>query len=52
MAIPELRRRVEASGVRNLAQIYTTVKYTRASHAVFSRNVLDYLHAQGFLPPR
>jgi nitroreductase len=51
MAIPELRQRVEAAGVRNLAQIYTTVKYTRASHEIFARNVLDYLRAQGFLPP-
>ena len=50
MADPWLRERVEATGVRNLAQIYTTVKYTRARHAVFSDNVLGYLRAQGFLP--
>lgn len=49
MAMPELRARVEAAGVRNLAQIYTTVKYTRADHARFSANVLGYLRAQGFL---
>jgi nitroreductase len=52
MANPDLRRRVEAAGVRNLAQIYTSVKYTRAAHEVFARNVLGYLEAQGFLPPR
>jgi nitroreductase len=52
MANPELRRRVEAAGVRNLAQIYTTVKYTRASHEAFARNVWGYLEAQGFGPPR
>jgi hypothetical protein len=51
MAIPELRARVEAAGVRNLAQIYTTVKYTREAHARFAANVLGYLRAQGFLAP-
>jgi hypothetical protein len=51
MAIPELRERVEAAGVRNLAQIYTTVKYTRDAHARFSANVLGYLRSQGFLEP-
>jgi hypothetical protein len=49
MAIPELRERVEAAGVRNLAQIYTTVKYTRAGHARYAENVLGYLREQGFL---
>jgi nitroreductase len=49
MAMPELRARVEAAGVRNLAQIYTTVKYTREAHAHFATNVLGYLRAQGFL---
>ena len=49
MAIPELRARVEAAGVRNLAQIYTTVKYTPEAHARYAANVLGYLRAQGFL---
>lgn len=49
MASPHLRRRVEASGVRNLAQLYTTVKYTRESHQAFSRTVLRYLEAQEFM---
>jgi nitroreductase len=50
MSIPELRERVEASGVANLAQLYTEVKYTRADHARFSRQLLGYLRGQGFLP--
>jgi nitroreductase len=48
MAIPELRERVEASGVANLAQLYTQVKYTRADHARFSQQLLAYLQRQGF----
>lgn len=49
MANPRLRRLVEDAGVDNLAQLYTTVKYTRESHEAFSRNVLGYLTRQGFL---
>lgn len=49
MSIPELRARVEASGVANLAQLYTQVKYTRADHARFSDQLLGYLRQQGFL---
>jgi nitroreductase len=51
MENPDLRARVEASGVRNLAQLYTTVKYTRAAHAHFSAQLMAYLEAQGFAPP-
>jgi hypothetical protein len=40
---------VEESGVKNLAQIYTVVKYTRESHQHFSRKVLDYLAEQDFM---
>jgi len=49
MANPELRRRVEAVGVTNLAQIYTIVKYSRAANLGFSATFLDYLAAQGFM---
>ena len=48
MADPGLRARVEAAGVTNLAQLYTRVKYTRASHQAFSRRVRAYLASQGF----
>jgi nitroreductase len=49
MGYPELRRRIEGSGVQNLAQIYTILKYTRAEHQEYSRTILDYLIGQGFL---
>ena len=49
MSYPELRARIEGSGVVNLAQIYTVLKYTRASHETYSRTVRDYLRAQDFL---
>ncbi len=48
MSFPELRALIEESGVSNLAQVYTTVKYTRESHTAFSRTVLDYLRRQGY----
>ncbi len=51
MANPELRARIEASGVRNLAQVYSELKYTRADHAAFAANVVGYLRAQGFALP-
>lgn len=46
---PWLRQMVEESGVENLAQLYTTVKYTRESHQEFSKSVLAYLEAQDFM---
>ena len=49
MSFPRLRRLVEESGVQNLAQVYTAVKYTRESHHEFSQTVLDYLAAQDFM---
>ena len=49
MTYPRLRRLIEESGVENLAQIYTVVKYTRQSHQEFSRKVLQYLMRQDFL---
>jgi nitroreductase len=49
MSHPELRRRIENSGVENLAQIYTALKYTRDSHQEFSQTVLNYLAAQEFM---
>ena len=49
MTFPRLRKMVEESGVENLAQIYTAVKYTRESHEAFSQKVLAYLQAQSFM---
>ncbi len=44
-----LRAMVEAAGVENLAQLYTTVKYTRESHQAYSATILDCLSRQDFL---
>lgn len=49
MAYPELRQRIEGSGVENLAQIYTVLKYTKESHREFAQTVLNYLQNQDFM---
>ena len=49
MTFPRLRARIEGSGVQNLAQIYTILKYTRESHEEYSQIVLNYLKAQDFM---
>ena len=49
MSYPRLRKLITDSGVENLAQIYTEVKYSRRSHQEFSRKVLNYLKAQDFM---
>ena len=49
MSFPDLRKRILESGVTNLAQVYTTVKYTRESHKRMSEAVLAYLGDQEFM---
>lgn len=49
MGFPRLRRMVEDSGVKNLAQLYTVVKYTKDSHQIFSKKVLEYLQESAFM---
>ena len=49
MSFPRLRAMIADSGVTNLAQVYTVVKYTRESHQEFSETVFGYLREQGFL---
>ncbi|KYG69828.1 NADPH-dependent oxidoreductase [Bdellovibrio bacteriovorus] len=44
---PQLRRRIEESGVENLAQVYTKLKYTRESHEVYSDTIRRCLQRQG-----
>ena len=44
-----LKKEVENSGVENLAQLYTIVKYTRESHQKFSNKLLQYLSKQEFM---
>lgn len=49
MSYPRLRKLIIDSGVENLAQVYTEVKYSRRSHMEFSRKVLSYLKTQDFM---
>lgn len=49
MSTPRLREMIEGSGVENLAQVYTILKYTREKNKVFSQTVLDYLKQQEFM---
>jgi len=48
MAFPELAGRIRKSGVANLAQVYTEVKYTRENNRRFSRDLRRELERQGF----
>jgi len=49
MSNARLREMVEASDVENLAQLYTTLKYTPDAHEQQSASLLNYLREQGFL---
>jgi nitroreductase len=44
----ELKEMILDSGVKNLAQVYTKLKYTKESHLKYSSDVLDCLKDQGF----
>ena len=51
MAIPEVRARLEASGIRSLAEFYTSeIKYDPAAFAETSRRIAAFLERKGFLP--
>ena len=49
MSHPEIRKMIDESGVKNLAQVYTKVKYTKESHIKYSMDVLACLKEQGFM---
>jgi nitroreductase len=49
MSFPRLRQLIEGSGVKNLAQIYTVLKYTKESYSGYSQTVLTYLQEQDFM---
>jgi hypothetical protein len=48
MSSPDLRKVIIDSGVQNLAQIYSQLKYSRESRHQAGKRVLDYLKAQDF----
>lgn len=45
----ELCQRLKEHEVKNLAQVYTKMKYTRESHVQYSASVLECLVGQGFM---
>jgi len=47
-SFPELAARMAASGVKNLAQVYTQLKYTKAENEAISAELLATLARQGF----
>ncbi|AZZ36071.1 NADPH-dependent oxidoreductase [Bdellovibrio sp. qaytius] len=49
MSQPHLKAAVEKNGIENLAQVYTQLKYTKASHEEYSNTVMACLKEQGFL---
>jgi len=48
MSYPELAARMTNSGVKNLAQVYTQLKYTKAENEAISAELLATLARQGF----
>ncbi len=48
MTFPDLKVLIEESGVKNLAQVYTTVKYTKESHIQYSQQLLECLKTHDF----
>lgn len=49
MADDKLKNLVTTSGVKNLAQVYTRLKYTQESHITYSQSIMRCLHKQNFL---
>ncbi|MEZ0393406.1 MAG: nitroreductase family protein [Pseudobdellovibrionaceae bacterium] len=45
---PDLKRRIDAVGAQNLAQIYTKAKYTKESHIKYSKDLFQFLKDQNF----
>jgi nitroreductase len=52
MSFPQLRAKILESGVKNLSQVYTQLKYTRESNREFSAELLENLARQRFLGGR
>jgi len=50
MTFPDLARRIAGSGVKNLAQVYTQLKYRKDTNEQVSEALLENLRRQGFLP--
>jgi nitroreductase len=50
MTFPDLAARIAGSGVKNLAQVYTQLKYRKDWNEEISATLLANLRRQGFLP--
>ncbi|MBZ0268174.1 nitroreductase family protein [bacterium] len=50
MSFPDLAARIAGSDVKNLAQIYTQLKYRKKDNEEVSVDLLEGLRRQGFLP--
>ena len=48
MSFPELKKKIDESGVKNLAQVYTDVKYTKDENQIASQSLLKLLDNQEF----
>lgn len=48
MSIPELKEMVAKAGCKNLAQVYTQLKYTKESHEFYSEMLRVYLAEQEY----
>ncbi len=51
MQFAELAEEMKSSGVKNLAQVYTQLKYTKENNARFSQGLMSALIKQGFSEP-
>ena len=49
MSYPELAERMRTSGVKNLAQVYTQLKYRKTDNEEVSEEILAGLRSQGFM---
>jgi hypothetical protein len=48
MSFPELAEMIRTSGVENLANVYTQLKYTKDDNREISREIQAMLRQQGF----
>jgi len=48
-SIPELKKLIDESKVKNLAQVYSQIKYTKESHIQYSKNIFETLRRAEFL---
>lgn len=48
-SVPKLKEKINNARVANLAQVYTQIKYTKASHCQYSQDLLGYLKKKNFL---